>query len=249
MLCVLAVGRVIAIGRGALVEKFELRTRLAANFIGAYLDNQQQLGRARAEDLLSAPEVTPAQLQVVVSGLGYAAGGVFDGGGRLIVGLPYDPARVGQDFTRLEHVRVAVTENRSALSQVVISPALNTPAVGIGVPYNTPSGNRIFTGVFTVQEGTLTGLTRQSGGLETAAIHLLDRENNVVASSHRLAPAITPFCPARPRSGAVDSTRRQRDVRGPHDALRLRVESRARHRLAPRHCRADRCALPAFAVR
>lgn len=199
MVCVLALGRVLASDRAALVDKFELRTGMAATLIAAYLDNQKQLGRARAEDLLSTPEVTPAQLQVVVSGLGYAAGGLFDGGGRLIVGLPYDPARVGQDFTaRLEHVRVAVTEHRSALSQVVVSPALDKPAVGIGVPFTTPSGNRIFTGVFTVQEGTLTALTRQAVGLETGAIHLLDRESNLVASSRQLAPTITPLAQLEP---------------------------------------------------
>ncbi len=185
--------------RKALSDQFTLRTTIAGTFLARYVQDQQTLMRVRGEDLLAGPIVTAQQLKLVVSGLGFAGGGVFDGNGRLLMNAPYLPAFIGRDYSAtLEHVRLAVQTNRSAVSQVLVSPALNTPVVALAVPYPTSAGRRIFTSVLRVDGNTLTNLLGNSVGLQTDAIYLIDRTEYVIAGSSALKAAIIPLSSLAP---------------------------------------------------
>ena len=180
------------------VDEFTLRTTVAGNVLATYLDDQEALLHARAQDLLSGTVVSPRRLQVVTSGLGFAGGGVFDSKGRLLMISPYVPALIGHDYSTLEHVHKAMVTNQPAVSQVLISPALQTPVVGIAVPLETSGGRRIITGVLRMDGSQLTSLLRTSANLQATGVYLVDHANHVIADGARLKAMITPLAIVAP---------------------------------------------------
>gem|GEM_PF-2760292 len=194
-------------------DQFTLRTTIAGHVLAGYLQNQEMLMRVRAEDLLAGPVVTAQQLALVVSGLGYAGGGVLDGSGRALMNAPYTPALIGHNYTStLEHVRTAVRTRRPAVSQVIDSLSLHAPVVALAVPYAVPSGWRIFTASLRVDGGTLTSLLQSSVGIQTSAIYLVDRDNHLIADSTPMQAAVTPLAGKAPDLAAALSRRQSGTV-------------------------------------
>lgn len=201
-----AVDRVAADGRDTADIELRERSSTAAAFLAAYVDSQAALGRRAAEDLLATPVVEPERLQLAVNALEYAAAGVLTGEGVLIAVIPGRPDLIGRNQTGvLEHVKTAVELNRVGVSRVVISPALATPAVGIAVPFATPEGRRIFSGVFTVNGATVARIVRQSVGLPVSEALVVDSNGNVVAATAGPPPpaVLTPFSSAVPALAAA----------------------------------------------
>ena len=107
--------------RARLANEFSLRTAVSGRLVESYLSSQQALMVARAEDLLSGPTITPENLKLALSGLGYQAGGALDGRGRALITQPYSAAVIGQDYsTQPEDTRIAVQQDRPGVSQALI---------------------------------------------------------------------------------------------------------------------------------
>ena len=76
--------------------------------------------------------------------------------GRVLHTVPADPAVVGQDLTgRYEHLRIAVRQGRPAVSQVVPSAVRHEQVVAFAVPFDTPSGRRVFSGAVAITDSPL----------------------------------------------------------------------------------------------
>jgi signal transduction histidine kinase/ActR/RegA family two-component response regulator len=195
----LALVRGDASDRRKLNDEFRLRTLSAGSLVESYVGTQESLMIARAEDLLSGRTITRHDLQLALSGLGYQGGASFDGSGRVLVNQPYTPSLIGRNFSSsLEHVHIAVQQNRPGVSQALISPGMKIPVAGIAVPYRTGYGRRIFTGAFALQGPTLNSLTRQEMGPGSTTAYLIDRHGNLIASTVALGAAITPLSERAP---------------------------------------------------
>ncbi len=178
--------------RARLADEFSLRTAVSGRLVESYLRGEQALMVARAEDLLSGPTITPEDLKLALSGLGYQAGGALDGRGRALVTQPYTTAVIGQDYSRHpENTRIAVQQDRPGVSQALIVDLLKAPGVAMSVPYRAQHGRRIFNGVFALQGPTLSRLTRQVVGPERAVVDLIDRHGIVIASTIPATGALT----------------------------------------------------------
>ena len=106
--------------RARLADEFSLRTAVSGRLVESYLSSEQALMVARAEDLLSGPTITPENLKLALSGLGYQPGGALDGRGRVLVTQLYTTAVVGQDYSRHpENTRIAVQQDRPGVSQAL----------------------------------------------------------------------------------------------------------------------------------
>jgi signal transduction histidine kinase len=170
-----------------LQDSFNARTGIGADILNRYMLDEISLSGTRARLRLSGPAPTADQLQIIVLSFGYSSAGVMDDRGRVLVVEPYDAALIGKDFAGLvEHVRVAVAENRPAVSQVTISPVLHNPVVGIAVPFETAYGRRIFTGSLDLQGTTLNNRIRESIGLQASELTLMDRTGHVIADTSPL---------------------------------------------------------------
>ena len=196
--------------RARLADEFSLRTAVSGRLVESYLSSEQALMVARAEDLLSGSTITPENLKLALSGLGYQAGGALDGRGRALITQPYTTAVIGQDYSRHpENTRIAVQQDRPGVSQALIVELLKAPGVAMSVPYRAQHGRRIFNGVFALQGPTLSRLTRQVVGPERAVVDLIDRHGIVIASTIPAAgalPSLSRREPALARGLARGST-------------------------------------------
>lgn len=164
-------------------SKFRVRTTLAADFVAGYVTDLNRAQETWARTGLSGDSVTPSQLRLACTGMGFASCGLFDGRGVLLMNAPYFPELLGQRFTFLEQVRVALADNRPSYAAVSISPALQVPVLAVGMPFTTPSGRRVLTGLFTVQGGALARLVARSVELERSEFFVVDRTGTLAARS------------------------------------------------------------------
>lgn len=192
---------------------FRLRTTIAAAQLAAYVESlESQLG-ARGEAMLAAPQPTAGDLQTTIAGLGLTAGGLFDDHSRLLVGLPYNSALVGRTFGDLVHVVGPLRTGRPGVSQVVVSPALREPVLGVGVPFQTPSGRRVVTGVFSVQHGAPAAQVQATMSLSTTAVYLLDAGRHVAAATRPTDKRVATLARFEPALDRAWSRRRAGSVR------------------------------------
>ena len=148
--------------------------------------------QAQAERLLGAPEVDAAAFEEVVASFAFEAAVLLDADGRLIHVYPARADLVGQDMTEeYEHLRVAV-DGGIGVSQVVPSAAERVRVVAVAVPFNTPSGPRVFSGAFTPAgtplESYLDSIVPVTGG---SAVLVDDSGNDLTARTER-ARAVGP---------------------------------------------------------
>ncbi len=193
-------------GRDRADAELRERTTTAAVLIGNYVETQAALGRRAAEDLLATPVVEPERLQLVIAALEYSAGAVLTGDGRLITGIPPRPDLVGQSLAiTAEHIRTAAELDRVGVSKAVISLSLYRPVVAIAVPYATPEGRRIFSGVLPVEGATVARIVRQAVGLAGIQAVVADTDGQVVTATSHVTPgpALTPFATADPALAAA----------------------------------------------
>jgi signal transduction histidine kinase len=187
-----------------LQDAFNARTGIGADILNRYMQDQISLSGTRARLHLSGATPSVDQLHLIVQSFGYQSAGVMDDHGRVLIVEPYSAPLIGKDFTGLlEHVRIAVQENRPAVSQVGISPVLHNPVVGIAVPYVTPYGRRIFTGALDLQGTTLNNRIRESTGLQASELTLMDRTGYVIADTSPLPRTTTTASALHPALAAA----------------------------------------------
>ena len=144
-----------AASRHALAERFQSRADLTASFVTGYVADLAAREAAQSTRLLSATDVSDADFEQVVLGFDFAVAGLFDAEGRLLAIWPPDPELIGEPFAeRYPHVATAL-DGDVGVSGVVASATTSSPVVAVAVPFETPTGRRVFSGAVRPDTGSL----------------------------------------------------------------------------------------------
>jgi PAS domain S-box-containing protein len=181
-----SVGLVAAerVGRADVRQRFDLRVQLASDFVTAYVADLIARERVQAAVFLSDPVVRAADFDRSVGAFGYPAAVLLDADGIALHTTPADPTVVGRDLaSRYEHLRRAVRDNEPAVSVVVPSAVRGTPVVAFAVPFDTPSGRRVFSGAVDIAQSPLSSYLTGALPYPVVRLYLVDRVGAVVAAN------------------------------------------------------------------
>jgi PAS domain S-box-containing protein len=196
LLCAFAGGCALSwqehLSRQAVVQRFNLRIDLMGDYVASYAADLVDRERLQANTSLADPVVPRREFERAVAGFGYPAAVLLDAHGRVLRVVPSDPSLIGRDLTgRYPHLRTALREGRPAVSPVVRSAARGLPVVAFAVPFETPSGRRVFSGAVGVRASPLSSYLASALSLSGAQVQLVD-DNGVVVAANRPLPASTP---------------------------------------------------------
>ena len=198
--------------RTGVKDRFAARGAVTADFIASYVTDLMNREHAAAQGSLNGPHPRQA-FEREVAAFGFQAAVLLDGKGRALAVAPHAPAVVGQQLSaRYPHLAAAVAGHR-AVSAVVASAARGLPVVAFAVPFQTPHGQRVFSGAYRISQTPLSAFLKDALTSPDARIYVTDTANNVVASNrgegsevqaldrrdHALAAGA-----ARNHSGAID---------------------------------------------
>ncbi|WP_433306186.1 ATP-binding protein [Actinoplanes sp. CA-030573] len=171
--------------REGVVDRFEARLALLNAFVTSYTADLVERERIQAQAFLKDRVVTQRAFARSVAAFGYPAAVLLDQRGRLIQAVPADPAQVGHDLTgRYAHLRTAVRDGRPAISAVVASAVRREPVVAFAVPFDTPSGRRVFSGAVAITGSPLSSYLSSAWSLPGIRVQLTDT-SGVIAASNR----------------------------------------------------------------
>ena len=164
----------------ALEERHATRISLTAAAVSTYttqlMDSEE---RASIANLAAGTD----RFGVVVSTFGFSAAVLLDSDGRMLAVHPAKPALLGkQTAANYPHLTAAVA-GRRAISPVVPAAATGEPVVGFAVPFDTPSGRRVFSGAYEVSATPLQAYLRAMVSLNSSRFYVVDDQNRVLASS------------------------------------------------------------------
>ena len=190
--------------RDALADRFQTRAELTASFTRDFIDDLAAREVRQAERLLASPGVEAAIFEQVVQSFGFEAAVLLDGDGRLMHVAPGRPDLVGTDMTiEYPHLRAAV-EGRIGVSQVVPSAALRIPVVAVAVPYDTPTGRRVFSGAFTPANTPLASYVESVVPVTGGSAVLLDDSDREITAGPAVGRGVDPELAGLP-VGVTDS--------------------------------------------
>lgn len=179
----------------ALEDRYANRASLAAAAAGTYA---AQLMGAEQQAALTSLATGTDQFGIVVSTFGFSNAVLLDAQGRVLAVWPAKPALIGQDIaSRYPHLKAAVAGTR-AISPVVAAAANGEPVVGFAVPFDTPSGRRVFSGAHAVRGTPLQAYLQAMVSLPTSRFFLVDDRGQVLASSGSNGP-VRPLRAADPK--------------------------------------------------
>ena len=160
--------------------RFNSRAVLAANFVGTYVSQLTARERRIASATLSG-RIPGAAFAADVEAFGFQAGVLLDSSGRSLAILPNEPADIGVQYgTKYAHLASALLGN-VAVSNVVVSAVKSAPVVAFAVPFNTPSGRRVFSGAYLVSNTPLAAFLSDTTTLKGARPYLTDGTSVVFA--------------------------------------------------------------------
>lgn len=164
----------------ALEDRYLTRAALASAAVDTYvsqlMDTEQ---RASLANLVNGTD----RFGIVVSTFGFSAAVLLDADGKVLAVHPAKPALIGEEIaSQYPHLTAAVG-GRRAISPVVPAAATGEPVVGFAVPFNTPSGRRVFSGAYPVSATPLQAYLRSMVSLRTSRLFLVDDQQHVLASS------------------------------------------------------------------
>lgn len=204
--------------RDGLVERFEMRLDLLRDFVGRYVADLIEREQVQARALLADPVVSQRDFARSVGGFGYPAAVLLDDEGRLLRVVPPDPLLTGKDLTeKYAHLSTAVTKGVPAVSSVVESAARGVPVVAFAVPYETPSGRRVFSGAVAITASPLSSYLKTAWTFDSIKVRLSDDAGLIAASNRPVASDTPPLRESDPR--LVDALAK-------HDQGRYRADGR-----------------------
>ncbi len=164
-----------------LADRFETRAVLTATFTKSFVDDIAARERSQAARLLGDPTVDQATFESVVQAFDFEAAVLLDGDGHLLQVWPAKPGLIGRDMTiDYPHLRAAVA-GRVGVSEIVPSAARRMPITAVAVPFDTPSGRRVFSGAFSPTATPLGLYLRSVVPVRGATAFLVDRSGHVIA--------------------------------------------------------------------
>ena len=168
--------------------RFAARATLAASFVSTYIDQLTDREKLVATNTLSGSDPASA-FASDVQAFGFQAGVLLDAAGEALAIQPSAPQLIGQQYgTKYLHLAAAL-KGKVAVSNVVISAVKGAPVVAFAVPFDTPSGRRVFSGAYTVNDTPLAAFLSATTTLKSAVLYLTDGTNTVLASNGDLTSA------------------------------------------------------------
>lgn len=192
-------------GRETLAQRFQLRVQLVADFVTSYVADLIERERVQAEAFLTEPTVDERDFFRSVNAFGYPAAVLLDSRGRALHVAPRDTTITGRQLADLyPHLRTATFEGQPAVSPVVPSAARGEPVVGFAVPFDTPSGRRVFSGAVEIARSPLGVYLSSAISMSGVKLHLIDASGVIVASNHEHAGSLPTLAVNEPRlTGAL----------------------------------------------
>jgi PAS domain S-box-containing protein len=174
--------------RVELEHRFKLRVQIASDFVATYISDLVGRERAQALRYLAGAEVDADAFEQSVLAFGYPAAVLLGGDGRALHVVPPTANLVGADLAaRYAHLGAALRENRPAVSAVVPSAAAGLPVVALAVPYDTPTGRRVFSGAIEVRSSPLGAYLPHAIALHAAEVYLVDSAGVIVGSNRTVS--------------------------------------------------------------
>lgn len=210
LLVLLSVGaalivRVESLQRDGLASRFDSRQATAGRFIEAYIIAVFKREKALAAHSF-AGATTSQGFANTAAEHGYPAAVLLDARGRLLASQPPNPAAAGANLgARYGHLGSAVS-GKPAVSGVVPSAVRRLPVVGFAVPFETPSGRRVFSGANLVEDTPIAPFVRNATQFRTANIVIVDKAGVIVASN-KPAAAGRPMSQANPQIARISAPR------------------------------------------
>ncbi|MCA1693893.1 MAG: hypothetical protein LC749_03715, partial [Actinobacteria bacterium] len=178
-------------GKRQLEDRFTLRAAVGAQFVESYVADLFRREHEQAVALLASPTLTDDEFQLVTRALSYPAAVLLDDAGHALKVEPPAPAVIGQDLgARYDHLRKAVG-GAPAISTVVPSAALGVPIVAFAMPFDTPTGRRVFSGGFDVASTPLAAFLDNLVAISPNEAYLIDASLRVVASNREPGAGLT----------------------------------------------------------
>lgn len=190
--------------RELIKERLAQRAVVASQFVSTYVGDVVERERRMAQAHLSGARVSEAEFERVVTDEGFGAAVLLDENGRLLRVHPHRPALIGTDIgSRYDHLTGAL-DGEVTVSDVVPSAAEGAPIVAFAVPFDTPSGRRVYSGAQDIGATAAGDYLRSSVSLPRTRLFLLDAKGTVIASKGGATASAPPESIARGRTADVE---------------------------------------------
>jgi PAS domain S-box-containing protein len=193
--------------RLALIERFEARAEIAAVFMTTFTADVIATEQRLAAQYLSGSAPSHDTLAQVSNALGFQAAVLLDSTGALLQVFPPRPELIGQDMTAAYAHLEAAVEGRIAVSNVVPSAAEAIAVTAFAIPFDTPSGRRVFSGALAVDATPLGEYLSDLTPIGNSEVYLLDSNSNTVSSDL----SSTHLSMLHDRNPALESALQERD--------------------------------------
>ena len=218
--------------------RFASRAVLAANFVSTYVSQLTAREQMVATATLGGANPSAA-FASDVEAFGFQATVLLDSSGKSLAVEPANPADIGLQYgTKYAHLASAL-QGQIAVSNVVNSAVKAAPVIAFAVPFNTPSGRRVFSGAYLVSNTPLAAFLNDTTTLKGARLYLTDGTSVVFASNGTQTPGAQTLAVRDAALGTAAVGRSGGKVpRGFHE-LHLRQDRRSWHTVVDVHLGAD----------
>ena len=183
----LALGAGVAVNTGALEQRavlgrlFSARADTSAQFLQSYATDVFRQNEVFARAVLRGT-IKPSDFERLVEAKGIEAAVVVDDGGRLLAAYPTNAALLGQELgSKYAHLAAALA-GTPAVSGVVPSAVRRVPVVAFAMPYDTPTGRRVFSTGYEVAKTPLKSYLDNENADVVDRMYLVDQSGAVVSS-------------------------------------------------------------------
>jgi diguanylate cyclase (GGDEF)-like protein len=183
-------------------SRFESRAALAAKLVGTYVSQLIARQELVARNTLAGPDPSAA-FAADIAAFGFQDGVLLDSAGRALAISPATPALIGQQYGSQYAPLAAALKGQVVVSDVVVVGANTPPLVGFTVPFDTPSGRRVFSGAYLIGDTPLAAFLSDTTSLAGARLYLIDSENTVFASDGAQSATVQTLKQRDPALGAA----------------------------------------------
>jgi diguanylate cyclase (GGDEF)-like protein len=170
-------------------SRFASRAALAAKFVGTYVTQLAAREQLVASTTLAGSSDLGAPFAADIAAFGFEDGVLLDSTGRALAISPATPALIGQQYAAQFAPLAAALKGQVVVTNVVVNAVDTSPLVGFAVPFDTPSGRRVFSGAYEISDTPLAALLSDTTTLENAQLYLIDDTSTVFATSVAQPPS------------------------------------------------------------
>jgi diguanylate cyclase (GGDEF)-like protein len=183
-------------------NRFGARASLAASFVSTYVKQLTDREQLVATTTLGGSDPAAA-FTSDVRAFGFQAAVLLDSNGRALALMPASAELLGQPLAAKYPYLAKALNGDVPISSVVTSTDQRAPLVAFAVPFETPTGRRVFSGEYTVDETRLSAFLSATTTLEGAFLYLTDGSNTVLASNGPLPQSAQTLSQRNPALGAA----------------------------------------------